>query len=60
MAFTVRWGVITSSIRYNNRREGNARENKIIAGIMVHTVSTFCSSTIDVHGCEFIVRAISA
>jgi len=39
MALTVIEGVITSSIRYSSRRDGRARVNKIIAGIIVQIVS---------------------
>lgn len=39
MAFTVKWGSLTSSIRYRIRREGRAIKIRITAGRMVQMIS---------------------
>lgn len=39
MALRVRLGFLTSSVRYKRRREGMARNRRIIAGMMVQIVS---------------------
>lgn len=44
IALIVREGSLDSSVRYNNRREGIAKNNRIIAGKMVHTVSIYWAS----------------
>lgn len=40
MALTVTTGCLTSSIKYNKRKEGKAKNNKVKAGRIVQTVST--------------------
>jgi hypothetical protein len=35
----VKFGLLTSSVRYRRRSDGIARNSKIIAGKIVHTVS---------------------
>jgi hypothetical protein len=40
MAFTVILGSTISSVKYNNCREGKAKNNKIKAGKIVQMVST--------------------
>lgn len=39
MALRVKLGFLTSSVRYRSRREGMARNRRMIAGIMVQIVS---------------------
>lgn len=39
MALTVKWGSLISSIRYKIRSDGSAITIRIIAGIIVHTIS---------------------
>lgn len=39
MAFNVRLGFLTSSVKYKRRSDGIARNRRIIAGIMVQIVS---------------------
>jgi hypothetical protein len=38
------FGFLSSSVRYSNRREGSARNSKIMAGRIVHTVSMYWAS----------------
>ena len=46
MVFTVRDGLLISSIMYKIRREGRAIKIKIIAGKIVQIVSTSCASIV--------------
>lgn len=46
MVFTVRDGLLISSIMYKIRREGRAIKIKIMAGRIVQTVSTSCASIV--------------
>lgn len=46
MVFTVRDGLLISSIMYKIRKEGRAIRIKIIAGRMVQIVSTSCASIV--------------
>ena len=39
MAFSVRLGFLISSVRYNNRRDGRARNIRMMAGTIVQIVS---------------------
>lgn len=48
MALTVKWGFPTSSIRYNTRSDGRAIKIRIIAGKIVHVVSTTCAFIVPV------------
>jgi len=41
IAFSVMFGFLSSSVRYSNRREGSAKNSKIMAGRIVHTVSMY-------------------
>jgi hypothetical protein len=44
-AFNVKLGFLTSSVRYRSRNEGIAKNNKMIAGKIVQTVSICCASS---------------
>lgn len=46
MAFTVRDGLLISSIMYRIRKEGRAIRIKMMAGRMVQIVSTSCASIV--------------
>ena len=46
MVFTVRDGLLISSIMYRIRKDGRAIMIKIMAGKMVQTVSTSCVSMV--------------
>lgn len=46
MVFTVRDGLLISSIIYKIRKEGRAIRIKIIAGKIVQIVSTSCASIV--------------
>lgn len=46
MVFTVRTGLLISSIMYRIRREGRAIKIRITAGRMVQIVSTSCASIV--------------
>lgn len=46
MVFTVRTGLLISSIIYKIRREGRAIRIRITAGRMVQIVSTSCASIV--------------
>lgn len=46
MAFTVRDGLLISSIMYRIRKDGRAIIIKIMAGRMVQIVSTSCASMV--------------
>lgn len=46
MVFTVRDGLLISSIIYRIRRDGSAIKIRIIAGRMVQIVSTSCASIV--------------
>lgn len=46
MALIVKWGSLTSSIRYKMRREGRAIRTRITAGKTVHTISISWESKI--------------
>ena len=46
MVFTVRDGLLISSIMYRIRKDGRAIMIKIMAGKMVQTVSTSCASMV--------------
>ena len=37
-------GFLTSSVKYNSRRDGSAKNTKIIAGTIVQIVSICCAS----------------
>lgn len=54
--FNVRVGVLTSSIRYSNRNEGRARNRRVTAGRIVHTVSIVWASKVYRFDKEFIHR----
>lgn len=60
MAFNVTAGCLISSIRYRIRREGKAKNRRIIAGRMVQMVSTSWASEIFKQVIEFIIRDIRA
>jgi hypothetical protein len=44
IAFRVKDGFLTSSVRYSNRSDGRARDTRIIAGTIVQIVSICCAS----------------
>jgi hypothetical protein len=44
VVLTVNIGLLTSSVKYSKRKEGIAKNNKIIAGKIVQTVSICCAS----------------
>ena len=46
MAFRVRSGSLTSSMRYRIRRDGRASAIRTMAGRIVHTSSIACASTV--------------
>lgn len=46
MVFTVRDGLLISSIMYRIRKEGRAIKIKMMAGRMVQIVSTSCASIV--------------
>ena len=46
MVFTVRDGLLISSIMYRIRKDGRAIKIKIIAGKTIQIVSTFCASIV--------------
>ena len=60
MALIVREGWLTSSIRYRSRRDGRARNRRVTAGRIVHTVSICCASRIVRQDSLFTRRLISA
>ena len=55
MVFTVRDGLLISSIMYRIRKEGRAIRIKMMAGRMVQIVSTSCASIVLVW-VSFVVR----
>ena len=46
MVFRVSVGALTSSMRYKRRREGRARNRRVMAGRIVHTVSIAWASKV--------------
>ena len=56
----MREGSVTSSIRYRSRREGSASVSRIIAGMIVQTVSTHWASEINRQVYLFNIRDRSA
>ena len=60
MAFSVRLGFIVSSIKYRSRRDGKAKNRRIIAGIMVQIVSICWASRIVRHVRVLIIMATIA
>jgi len=44
-------GWLTSSVRYSNRRDGSARNSKIMAGRIVQIVFQFVGLLLGIGGC---------
>jgi hypothetical protein len=60
MAFTLTDGCLNSSVRYNSRREGSAKNRRVTAGRMVQIVSTCCASVVNREVCLFSISATNA